>query len=141
MPFSKPSWTEKFLMKKRLCLNTCELFRRISAERNRFVTESSKLANCYKNLRISFIFSLPFHFPYDRIAELALVCRRAAASVEKRVFRREIKPRLFRRWQTAPSIAARQCCRAPAFTGRRRRDSFRTAWLGCLAPGGTLFPG
>ena len=94
----------------------------------------------YKNLRYRFNFPLPFYFLCDRMAKLALVCRRAAASVEKRVFRREIKPRLFRRWQTAPSIAVRQCCRAPASPGADAEIRFAPAWLGCLAHSGTLFP-
>ena len=86
-------------------------------------------------------FSLPFFFPCAKLWKLALVCRRAAASVEKRVFRWEIKPRLFRRWQTAPSIAVRQCCCAPAFTRSQHGVEFRGAWLGCLAPCETkLFP-
>ena len=94
----------------------------------------------YKNLIYRFNFPLPFYFLCDRMAKLALVCRRAAASVEKRVFRREIKPRLFRRWQTAPSIAVRQCCRAPASPGADAEIRFAPAWLGCLAHSGTLFP-
>ena len=85
-------------------------------------------------------FSLPFFFPCAKLSKLALVCHRAAASVEKRVFRWEIKPRLFRRWQTAPSIAVRQCCCAPAFTRSQHGVEFRGAWLGCLAPCETDLP-